>query len=157
MKTQIGIDDKNRSGAARILDRVLSDEYVLLVKTKNYHWNVTGPNFDELHKFFDAQYGELSGFTDEVAERIRSLGETPAATLAGFLKTAEVKESPGEKPKASKMVENLLKDHEGIIRRLRADLEACASEYKDMGTSDFLTGLMEKHEKMAWMLRSFLG
>lgn len=156
MKTQIGIQDKNRREVVKILHRILSDEYLLLIKTKNYHWNVVGPDFDELHKFFDAQYEKLSGFSDEVAERARSLGEKTIGTMAEFLKNSTLKETPGNYPPSKKMVENLLRDHESLIRHLRQDLNDCATRLEDMGTSDFLTGLMEEHEKMAWMLRSYL-
>ena len=157
MKTNIAISDKNRQETVKILSRVLSDEYVLYTKTRNYHWNVTGTDFSELHKFFEAQYEELDDIIDEVAERSRSLGGQSLGTLAAFLKTTGLKEYPGKYPSAVKMIEALLDDHETIIRNLREDLDACASRYKDMGTSDFLTGLMEQHEKMAWMLRSYLS
>lgn len=115
-----------------------------------------GTQFNDLHKFFEAQYEELNGIVDEVAERARSLGERSQATLAEFVKSTRLEEHPGTYPPAEKMVAALLSDHEAVIRSLRADLEACAEKYGDVGTSDFLTGLMGHHEKMAWMLRSML-
>ena len=156
MDAQIGIEKKDRSEVAGILNRALADEYVLLVKTKNYHWNVVGPDFSELHKFFDGQYEQISEFVDDVAERVRSLDGKSRATLAEFIKQSALKEQPGDYPPAVRMIENLLKDHEQIVRKLRKDLEDCSEKYGDMGTSDFLTGLMEEHEKLAWMLRSYL-
>jgi len=156
MKTTIGLTDKQRKGVAEILARVLADEYVLLVKTKNYHWNVKGPHFHDLHKLFDEQYEELLEVTDEVAERIRSIGEMTPATMTEWLKLTRLKETPGKHPAYMKMVEDLLHDHETVIRHLRKDLEACDKDYGDMGDSDYLTGLLEKHEKMAWMLRATL-
>ena len=104
---------------------------------------------------FDQQYEKLSGFSDEVAERTRSLGEKSVATMTEFLKLAGLREIPGNYPKPEAMLHNLLKDHEQVIRKLRAELEQCAGRYHDLGTSDFLTGLMEEHEKMAWMLRAY--
>lgn len=157
MKPNIAIADKNRQEVVKILGRILSDEYVLYTKTRNYHWNVTGTDFSELHKFFEAQYKELDGIIDEVAERARSLGGQSLGTLAEFLKYTTLQEFPGKYPPAEKMLAALLQDHETIIGSLRENLDACASQYKDMGTSDFLTGLMEQHEKMAWMLRSYLS
>ena len=156
MSVQVGIESKDRQAVAKILHRVLADEYVLLVKTKNYHWNVTGPHFSELHKLFDEQYVLISGFVDEVAERVRALGEKAIGTMQEFLKHANLRENPGKYPPPLSMVEHLLNDHEAVIRELRKDLDACAAKHKDMGTSDFLTGLMEEHEKTAWMLRSYL-
>ena len=156
MKPNLGIADKRREGVARILNALLSDEYLLYTKTRNYHWNVTGPQFNDLHKFFEAQYEELDAIVDEVAERARSLGGMALGSLTEFTQEARLKEHPGQYPDARTMLSNLLADHETLIRTLRVDLGTCADRHKDMGTSDFLTGLMERHEKMAWMLRSFL-
>ena len=151
----IGIAERNREAVVEILNRLLSDEYVLYTKTRNYHWNVKGPEFSELHKFFESQYEELDEIVDETAERARALGGDSLGTLEEFLARTRLKESPGDYPDAKKMIADLLSDHETIIRELREDLQASIDTYQDMGTSDFLTGLMERHEKMAWMLRSF--
>jgi starvation-inducible DNA-binding protein len=156
MKTNIGITDEGREGVVKILNTVLSDEYLLYTKTRNYHWNVTGPQFNDLHKFFEAQYEALDEIIDEVAERARSLGGPSFGTLAEFSKHTRLKEQQGQIPNAREMIGNLLQDHEAVIRFLRKDLEVSAEKYHDIGTNDFLTGLMEKHEKMAWMLRSFM-
>ena len=156
MKLEIGIVDKNREAVVKILNVLLSDESVLTTKTRNYHWNVRGMQFNDLHKFFDAQYEELADIADEVAERVRSLGGMAMGTLGEFQKQSRLKEHPGQFPGAKSMLENLLGDHETIVRNCRADQAICQEKYVDIGTSDFLTGLMEKHEKMAWMLRAFL-
>ena len=154
MKPQIGISEKDREAVGRILNGILSDEFVLYIKTRKFHWNVTGPQFHDLHKFFEAQYEELDEIVDEVAERARSLGGTSFGTLTEFLKHTRLEENPGKNPNASKMITDSLHDHEAIIQNLREALAACAEKHGDMGTSDFLTGLMEKHEKTAWMLRA---
>src|SRR5581483_6587321 len=107
-----------------------------------------GPDFSELHKLFDEQYETLTEFVDDTAERIRSLGSKAAATLGEFLKLATLKESPGRFPPAEGMIQDLLAGHEQVIRNLRKDIDASASLFHDVGTSDFLTGLMEEHEKM---------
>jgi starvation-inducible DNA-binding protein len=156
MKPNIGLADKEREGAVKILNTVLADEYVLYTKTKNYHWNVVGPQFHDLHKFLDEQYEELAEIVDDVAERARSLGGPARGTLADFLKQTRLKEQPGQYPGAREMLATLLADHEALIRTLRVDLVACDEKYHDIGTNDFLTGLMEKHEKMTWMLRACL-
>ncbi len=156
MKVNIGIDTKKREGVVDVLNTLLSDEYIVYTKTRNYHWNVTGPQFNDLHKFFEAQYEALNDMVDRVAERARSLGGKALGTLKEFLDETRLKETPAQYPNAEKMLSNLLADHETVIQSLRKDLETCANEYQDQGTTDFLTGLMEEHEKMAWMLRSFL-
>lgn len=155
MEPNIGISSQNRKKIIGILVRSVSDEYILYTKTRNYHWNVTGIEFNDLHKFFESQYEELDTIIDDVAERIRELGGKSVATLAEFIKNGRIKEAPGNYPDAKTMLRNLLHDHETVIRHLRVDVDAC-TKYGDAGTTDFLTGLMEQHEKMAWMLRAFL-
>ena len=154
-KIKIGLDDGSVEKIIRILNSTLADEYLLITKTKNYHWNVVDPRFNDLHKFFDEQYGQISEIVDEVAERVRSVGGKTIATMTEFLQITRLKENPSEYPNANTMLENLLNDHETIVRQLRKDLETC-EQLGDAGTTDFLTGIMEEHEKMAWMLRSFL-
>ena len=155
MEPNIGISADNTKNIIDILNRLLANEYVLYTKTRNYHWNVTGMQFNDLHKFFESEYGELDGIIDEVAERCRTLGGKTVATLSEFIGNSKVKEQPDTYPEAQTMLRNLLIDHEIIIQALRQDLETCV-KLGDAGTSDFLTGLMEQHEKMAWMIRAFL-
>ena len=156
MKPKIGIADDMRRGVVELLSTLLADEYVLYTKTRNYHWNVEGMQFNDLHKFFEAQYEALDEVIDDVAERARSLGGRALGTLAEFTQRTRLKEEPKKVPDAKQMLGNLLADHETMVRELRADLQTAMDKFGDAGTSDFLTGLMEKHEKMAWMLRSFL-
>jgi starvation-inducible DNA-binding protein len=155
VNTNIGLTDEQRDGVVLILTTLLADEYLLYTKTRNYHWNVVGPQFNDLHKFFEAQYNALNDIVDDMAERARAMGGRAIGTLAEFQKQTRLQEHPGEYPAASDMLANLLADHEATIRRLREDLETCAAKYHDMGTNDFLTAIMERHEKMAWMLRAF--
>ena len=157
MKLAIGLSREQGEGVGTILNTLLSDEYILYTKTRNYHWNVVGPQFNDLHKFFEAQYGELNVIIDDVAERARAVGAQAVGTAAEFSRHTRLTEQPGRYPAARDMVANLLNDHEAIIRQLRIDLDICAQRYQDAGTSDFLTGVMEQHEKMAWMLRAYLA
>jgi len=154
--TNTGLDARQRSGVVELLEQLLADEHVLYVKTRNYHWNVTGPRFHDLHKFFEGQYEEIAERIDEVAERIRALGEVAPGSMAAFVKSARLKEHTGAVPDADTMIRNLLEDHEAVIRSLRTDLATANEKHGDAGTSDFLTGLMEDHEKTAWMLRAHL-
>jgi starvation-inducible DNA-binding protein len=156
MHPNIGLLEEQREGVVAILNTLLADEYLLYTKTRNYHWNVVGPQFNDLHKFFEAQYNELNEIVEDVAERARALGGHACGTMAEFLKSTRLQEESGVYPEARQMIANLLADHEAVIGHLRIDLETCVERYHDAGTNDFLTGLMEQHEKMAWMLRAFL-
>jgi starvation-inducible DNA-binding protein len=157
IEPSIGILPDKREATAKILNVILSDEYVLYVKTQNYHWNVTGLMFHDLHGFFNKQYTGLASIVDEVAERARSLGARALGSMKEFIEHARIKEQTKAVPEAKDMIKNLLEDHEAIIKTLRIDIETITDEYQDIGTSNFLTNLIEKHEKMAWMLRSFLA
>lgn len=152
---QIGILEPDCEAVIDVLTKVLSDEHVLYIKTRNYHWNVVGPHFSDYHKLFESQYTETAQDIDEIAERIRSLGGKTVATMTEFLQHARLEEHPGAYLASNPMITNLLSDHESIIQNLRKDIEFC-HKHNDVGTEDFLTGLMEKHEKTAWMLRSML-
>ena len=105
----------------------------------------------------EAQYEAVDGIIDEVAERARSLGGRAWGTLAEFTKASRLKEEPGDAPAAKEMLARLLADHEAIVRTLRVDLVTVGDKHGDAGTNDFLTGLVEQHEKMAWMLRAFVA
>jgi len=155
-KMNIGLSPEQLKDVAELLNADLADTYLLLIKTKKFHWDVTGPQFRSLHILWDEQYESLSANVDAIAERVRMLGRYPLGTAKGFLECGTLKEDPGDIPSAFEMVNRLRADHEQIIRNLRQHIDACGDKLHDMGTADFLTGLMEQHEKMAWMLRSFL-
>jgi starvation-inducible DNA-binding protein len=150
---ELGISAAGLQSVAKVLNTLLADEVLLYLKTRNFHWNVVGPNFIEMHKFFESQYEELDEILDEVAERIRSIGGRAPGSMAEFLRETRLSESDGKVAHAQGIIEILLADHETVIRAIRKDL-ATVDEASDAGTEDFLTGLMEQHEKMAWMLRS---
>ena len=155
MKPNIGILDGHLAETADLLNALLADEFTLYAKTRNYHWNVAGPSFMEMHKFFEGQYEELDEMMDAVAERVRMLGHYALGTLSAFSKATRLTEGQDE-ANTAKMIVSLLDDHETIIRECRKDIETVADKYKDAGTADFITGIMKEHEKMAWMLRAYL-
>lgn len=156
-KISIGLTDEQRAGVAGLLRQTLADEYILYTKTRKYHWNVEGLHFHDLHKLFESQYEEIDETIDEVAERIRALGHYSTGSFVEFLKDARIQEDSGGPIPATLMITNLLADHEAIIRSLRADLETAKDSFGDAGNQDFLTGLLESHEKAAWMLRSLIA
>lgn len=156
MKTQIGIKEENLAKVAHSLNILLADEYVLYTKTRNAHWNVEGDDFYNKHLFFEQQFTQLNDIIDSVAERIRTLGHYTPGTLKLFLELTHLTEQSNEKNDSISFIKELLVDHESIIIHLRENITVYANEFHDLGTSDFVTGIMETHEKMAWMLRSHL-
>jgi len=157
MKPNIGISEKNLAHVVTTLSTVLSDEMMLYVKTRKFHWNVAGDSFMELHKLFEKQYTESEESIDAVAERINKLGSKTIGTMNEFGKHSSIKEAPGKYPSSKEMIKELLKDHETIIQLLRKNVADCSDKYKDAGTADFLTGLMEQHETTAWILRRYFS
>lgn len=157
MKPDIGISEKNLAHSVAILSTVLADEMMLYVKTRKFHWNVAGESFMELHKLFEAQYSGLETSIDAVAERINKLGSKTIGTMNEFCKQSTIKESPGKYPSSKEMIKELLKDNDTIIQLLRKGVDKCSHTFKDVGTADFLTGLMEQHETTAWILRRYLA
>ena len=157
MKPEIGITEKNLQNSISLLSVVLSDEMTLYIKTRKFHWNVSGESFMQLHKLFQAQYTELEEAIDEVAERISKLGGKSIGTMKEFSELTKLKESPNKYPSQKEMLKELLGDHETVIVQLRKDIDISADENKDAGTADFLTGLMEQHETIAWTLRRYLS
>lgn len=157
MKTNIGIKQENISKVAEVLAKILADEFVLYTKTKRAHWNVEGSDFYNKHLFFEQQYDAIDEIVDTVAERIRSLGHYAPATLKDFLALTHLSEELKEKNDSNGFIKELLIDHESIVIYLRENINTIANEFQDAGTSDFITGLVENHEKMAWMLRAHLN
>ena len=126
----IGLTDTQRQGVIDLLNCDLADTYLLLVKTKKYHWDVVGPQFMTLHKLWQEHYEALTINVDEIAERIRTLGGYPIGTMEGFLKICSLKEHAGRVPTATGMVSNLLSDHEQIVRNLRGHIDQCTEKFK---------------------------
>jgi starvation-inducible DNA-binding protein len=153
----IGIHDQQRELVAEMLKHLLADEHVLYIKLRNYHWNVRGPYFQPLHAFFQEQYTALETFIDDIAERIRSLGSFAPGSMEEFIQYARLEETGHFDGKAEEMLRHLLHDHEAIIQSLRKDQELAMEQGGDAGTQDFLVGLMEAHEKFAWMVRAHIS
>jgi len=156
MNTSIGISKENLLKVAHTLNGFLADEFLLYLKTRNAHWNVEGPDFHSMHKFFESQYEQLDQIMDDVAERIRTLGHYAPATLKSYLELTHLTEQSRETNDGGGFMKELLGDHDSIVTRLRESVNYISNDLQDAGTSDFLTGLMETHEKMAWMLRAHL-
>jgi starvation-inducible DNA-binding protein len=153
-KIDIGIGDKDRKKIADGLSRLLADSYTLYLKTHNFHWNVTGPQFNSLHAMFMTQYTELWNALDLIAERIRALGYPAPGSYKQFVALSSIPEEEGV-PKARDMIRQLVAGQEAVTRTAR-DVFKVVEKANDQPTADLLTQRMEVHEKNAWMLRVLL-
>lgn len=153
MTVNIGISEKNRQAVAIALNQLLADEHILYNKTRNYHWSIEGPSFMEFHKLYETQYTALAESIDQIAERIRTIGHFAEGRLKELIKLASLEE-PEAPTNQEDQIKNLEADHETIIVRLRKLIKDFDEKYKDIGSSDFITGLLKEHEKMAWMLEA---
>lgn len=149
-----GIDKDVRKVGAEALSINLANSYMLYLKTQNYHWNVTGPEFHQLHLLFEAQYRDLFEAIDTIAERIRALGIYAPGTFKQFAELSTIKEE-SEIPKSRQMIENLMNDNETLIEQAR-EVAELAEDNKDGATADLMISRMAAHEKNAWMLRSLI-
>lgn len=144
----------DRKKIADALEQFLADSYTLYLKTHNYHWNVTGPQFGALHLMFENQYIDLANAVDLIAERIRALGYHAAGSYQEFSARTTVAEGqPGTN--AMEMVKQLAQDNQTVARAAASVIEV-ADAAGDQPTVDIATTRQELHEKNAWMLRSFL-
>ncbi len=154
LQIDIGIAESQRKKIADGLSALLADSYTLYLMTHNFHWNVTGPQFNSLHAMFMAQYTEQWAALDVIAERIRALGFPAPGTYKEFVKLASIEEVEGV-PKATEMIRLLVAAQEATARTARK-LFALVNEANDQPTADVLTQRLDVHEKTAWMLRSLL-
>ncbi|SDG34002.1 starvation-inducible DNA-binding protein [Limimonas halophila] len=150
-----GISAEDRKRVAEGLSRVLADSYTLYVKTQNYHWNVEGPSFKQLHELFEEQYTDLREAIDEIAERIRALGHHAPGSFREFGKLAAVPEETGQ-PDWQQMVRQLAEDQETVVGTLR-QVVTTAAQASDHVTEGLVTDRLQVHEKNAWMLRAHLS
>lgn len=152
----IGLSESNRADMATALQKLLADEYVLYTKTLNFHWNVEGKHFGPLHTLFNDQYEKLQSIIDNIAERIRAIGLFAHATMREFLSVSSLAEKIDYFPDDITMLSLLLEDHEAVIQTIR-NANDLAVKINDGGSNNFLSGLLEIHEKIAWTLRAHLN
>ncbi len=151
----IGLATDARTAITAVLNALLADEFMLYSRARAFHWNVTGRHFSSDHALFETEYEAQDTIIDDIAERTRALGGKVPARLADYVAHARLDDVDSRGLSAEAMITSLRDGHEAIIRQLRADI-AVVEPHGDEGTADFLTGLMEGHEKRAWMLRSHL-
>ncbi|MCG5500303.1 Dps family protein [Ectothiorhodospira lacustris] len=148
----IGIKEQDRVEIAEGLKRLLADSYTLYLQTHNFHWNVVGPQFRDLHLMFEEHYTELATAVDDIAERIRALDVPAPGTYKEFARLSSLKEVEGVPP-AKEMVDLLTVGHEQVVKTCR-DVLKLSQEAGDESTSALASDRMRTHEKTAWMLRA---
>ena len=140
----------------QMLNSILADEFVLYVRTLNCHWNVRGMQFHSLHAFFEELYKASAEIIDDLAERVRTVGGTAMATMEEYLANSRLREQVGLPGDPRKMISDLAAGHETVVKHLREGFHAVEEKFDDPSTSNFLADLLEKHEKMTWMLQTHL-
>lgn len=150
-----GIDPEARTKLAGHLSRILADTMLLTIKTQVYHWNVVGPLFKPIHDLTEAHYEDLFAASDVIAERIRALGHLAPVSFTDLMPKTELVEESTMRS-AQGMVEQLVKDHESMVRNMRESAEF-AEQNDDFVTHDLLVGRLNFHEKAIWMLRAIIA
>ncbi len=156
MKTykKLGFESEETKEVVKNLNLLLANLHVHYQKLRNYHWNVTGADFFDIHETTEAEYNEVILEIDEIAERIRVFGATPISTLKEYLEVSEIKET-GTELESTEMVKEILRDQEVLLSFMVETIEA-ARAIGDISTDDLVTGFMKRREKMHWMLTSFV-
>lgn len=152
---KMGIDKEQRESVAEGLKHLLADSYTLYLQTHNFHWNVTGPLFRQLHLMFEEHYTELATAVDDIAERIRTLDVHAPGTYKAFVELSSIKEVEGV-PAAEEMIDILTHGHEAVVHTCRSVLKTAQSA-DDESTVALVSDRMRVHEKTAWMLRAMRG
>jgi starvation-inducible DNA-binding protein len=155
MASNVGLADEAKRERAAALSKVLADTFVLYLKTHNFHWNVEGPQFRGLHEMFEEQYRNLWDAIDDIAERVRALGQPAPGTTGKFRELAEIKENE-RIPAATEMLRELVKDNEAATRTIRAALSTTQAA-GDEATAGLLTDRLTYHEKQLWMMNSIMA
>jgi starvation-inducible DNA-binding protein len=144
------------SQVPKALNTLLADYQVHYQRMRNFHWNVRGPRFFELHQKFEELYTNAALKVDALAERVLALGSSPLSTLGAQLRAARLKEDETPRLDAEQMVRRTLEDLEQLNGELRRAAQE-ASAAGDGATFNLLEPMADEQEKTAWMLRAFLG
>lgn len=150
------ISNENAGQITEFMNGLLANEYALFTKTLNYHWNITGPRFNSLHKFLEEAYNNLLETMDATAERIRVIGEVPISTVEKFNATMKLNERNGHDMSTSQMLGDLFESNLMIQSEIKDFLKKEDLMSADPGTEDFLVATLRDHEKLSWMLKSHL-
>jgi len=152
---KLGFTGKETEEIVNSLNLLMANYHVFYQKLRNYHWNVTGGDFFDLHDKFEELYTEAVTNIDDIAERIRVFGKTPMSRMQDYLQFSEIKET-GTDLTPDQMISEVLKDIE-IMDSFMIDAVENASEAGDVASVDMLNKMIKSIEKHHWMLKSFQG
>ena len=157
MKLKLEISDRATEEVVIALNTLLADEYVLYTKIRNVYWNYSSPNYYELHKFFKIEYELIDEMINHIVKRVHALGYFSLGSMKDFLNVTRLSEGNDNFEHSTHITQLLVTDHKTIIGIIRENIIPLTNRFKDLITSDLVTGIIEQHEKMAWMLNSFLS
>lgn len=146
----LGIDKKKSLETVKQLNQLLANYHVYYQNLRNFHWNVDGENFFDLHVQFEALYSDARLKIDEIAERILTLRHRPTSNMSEYLQASKIKEA-GNVATDREMVSIVLENHAKLISCMRDVLKA-AGDMDDEGTIDMVAGFLSALEKKSWML-----
>ena len=155
MEAKIGLPKKDLTKSIDNLTLLLANEMLLYVKTRKFHWNISGNSFMELHKLFEVHYGLLEKTADEVAERISALGGKAIGSMKDFIKHGQIEENSVATNTQKQMLDELMNDHETVMIQIRKSIDEVGEKTDDVVTEDFLTGILKMHEDISWQLRKY--
>ncbi len=155
MEAKIGLPKKDLTKSIDNLTPLLANEMLLYVKTRKFHWNISGNSFMELHKLFETHYDLLEKTADEVAERISALGGKAIGSMKDFIKHGQIEENTDTSNTQKQMLDELMNDHEIVVVQIRKSINEIGEKTDDVVTDDFLTGILKIHENISWQLRKY--
>ncbi len=155
MEAKIGLPKKDLTKSIDNLTPLLANEMLLYVKTRKFHWNISGNSFMELHKLFETHYDLLEKTADEVAERISALGGKAIGSMKDFIKHGQIEENTDTANTQKQMLDELMNDHEIVVVQIRKSINEIGEKTDDVVTDDFLTGILKIHENISWQLRKY--
>jgi starvation-inducible DNA-binding protein len=150
----IGIKATNIKSTVKELNRLLSNYHIYYQNLRNYHWNISGEHFFDLHEKFEELYNDAKVNIDEIAERILTLRMKPTSTLKEYLEIADIEEK--STTDAREMVKNIIDNQSQLIQNMRDTIES-ASKIGDEGTIDMLSSFLSNIEKKSWMLDAWVN
>lgn len=146
----LSLDKEKTFKTVQQLNTLLADYHLYYQKLRNFHWNITGNNFFNLHVKFEEMYNDAKINIDEIAERILTLRYQPISNFSEYLKLSGIKEASSSLTD-KEMIDALLTDHGNLLKQMRAVVEA-ATNAEDEGTIDLIGGYIRDLEKTSWML-----
>lgn len=151
LATPSDLGGKNARGVAEVLNAILADSFALYLKTKNFHWHVSGPHFRDYHLLLDEQATQILGTTDQIAERVRKIGHTTLRSIGHISKLQSIKDNDAEFVSARDMLAELREDNLALVKQLR-EAKEIVDEAKDNATSGILYEWTDLAEQRAWFL-----